>query len=142
MHTANLHFYDRSRKKFYIDFKLCWWTTDLKLLSVAWVKQIYLKIICKTPMRNKCFNYLHFFLQSPSPSRVDRTCPLEEEIKLLNLFIQKNLSISVLTDLVFSFLLVSQKEQTLVGNLRLLHGGKSERKDSWHPGENKSSLSG
>ena len=89
MHTANLHFYDRSRKKFYIDFKLCWWTNDLKLLSVAWVKQIYLKIICKTPMRNKCFNYLHFFLQSPSPSRVDHTCPLEEEIKLLNLFIQK-----------------------------------------------------
>ena len=36
-----------------------------------------------------CFNYLHFFLQSPSPSRVDRTCPLEEEIKLLNQFIQK-----------------------------------------------------
>ena len=55
-------------------------------------------------MRNKCFNYLHFFLQSPSPSRVDRTCPLEEEIKLLNLFIQKNLSIFVLTDLVFLYL--------------------------------------
>ena len=64
---ANLHFYDRSGKYFYKDFKLCWWPTDQKALSTAKVKQMYLKTICQTPMRIKCFNYIHFFLQSPSP---------------------------------------------------------------------------
>ena len=28
---------------------------------------MYLKIICQTPMRIKCFNFKHFFLQSSSP---------------------------------------------------------------------------
>ena len=28
---------------------------------------MYLKIICQTPMRIKCFNYKYFFRQSPSP---------------------------------------------------------------------------